>query len=119
MKKVKTEHEEQVQVVKTCRMMGLMAVAIPNGFHTNVKKDGRFFGMIASLKAEGYTKGFPDLIIMGNNGQSMFVEMKRTSGSATSKEQKALHESMTEAGHYVVVCKGADDAIGCIKEYFE
>jgi len=112
-----SEHEEQVRVVKWCGINGIMAIAIPNGFHTNGKKDGRFYGMIASLKAEGVTPGFPDLIILAPGKRVMFVEMKRVQGSTTSKEQKRLIEGLNFFGHYAVVCKGADEAIGMIEAF--
>ena len=114
---IPSEHEEQVAVVQWCKLNKIFAVAVANGFHTNGKKDGRFFGMMKSLEKEGYSKGFPDLVIIVPNGGVMFLEMKRLKGSKTSPEQAKWNDDLTESGHHSVVCKGFDEAIEAIKGF--
>lgn len=116
--KIPSEHQEQVAVVRWCKAKGIIAVAVPNGFHTG-KRDNKFFGMIASLKSEGYSPGFPDLIILAKNGEVMFVEMKASKGGCLKDNQKAWQDKLLEFGFYSVVARGADEAISMISEFVE
>jgi len=71
---------------------------------------------MARLKKEGVNTGVPDLVVLLPN-MALYIEMKRTKGSTTSKEQKewvALLNTLPYAEAHV--CKGAQQAIKIIKE---
>jgi len=82
----------------------------------NESRSGRY-GMIrgAKLKGMGQSAGFPDfLVILPSEigSRLLFIELKRTRGSHTSKEQKNwLNDLDACAGVETAICKGADAAI--------
>ena len=102
MERIPTEHEEQRELVKWFRQThpGVRIFAIPNGGARSPATAGR-------LKAEGVTRGVPDLFCPEWN---LWVEMKRLKGGSVSNEQKDWHEYLTSIGHVVLICKGAEDA---------
>lgn len=102
--KIPTEHQEQVDVVKTFRAQypQHLIFAVPNGEH-------RAISVAKRLKDEGVLSGVPDLIIATAKGV-IFVEMKRIKGSTTSKEQKEIHAQLRSMGYTVILAKGAKDA---------
>ncbi len=106
--KVKSEHLEQVEFVQWMRRNHPehRIFAIANGGYRS-KSVG------ASLKAEGVTKGVPDLMIPSLR---VFIEMKKTEGSTTSIEQKDWLIYLAECGYATAVCKGKDEAVAFIKE---
>jgi len=100
--RVRTEHEEQREVVswfrqtyRPCRIF-----AIPNG-EQRAKSTG------ARLKAEGVSAGVPDLLVPEH---WLWIEMKRSKGGVVSAVQKEWHDHLKEIGHTVLVCHGAADA---------
>ena len=104
-----TEHQEQSAFVSWCKAKKILVVAVSNGFFTN-KRDNKFYGQIAKLKAEGYSKGFPDLIVIIQD-KVLFIEMKRKKTGVASSEQKAWIMAISELGHPVSICRGCDRAI--------
>jgi len=96
--RVKTEHEEQRELVQWYRQTyrGSLIFAIPNG-----GKRGK--AEAARLKAEGVTPGVPDLFIPDLR---LFLEMKRTQGGSVSADQKAVMARLEAAGYTCAVCKG-------------
>ena len=102
MNRIRTEHEEQRDVVswfrqtyRPCRIF-----AIPNG-EQRTKTTG------ARLKVEGVSAGVPDLFIPYH---CIWVEMKRTKGGVVSPAQRDWHEYLVSIGHKVLICYGAEDA---------
>lgn len=57
-------------------------------------------------KRLGVQKGFPDYVVVLNNGEVAFIELKRTKKSVTSPEQKAWIEALNEKRTVAKVCKG-------------
>lgn len=107
--RIRTEHEEQREVVswfrqtyRPCRIF-----AIPNGEQRS-KTTG------ARLKAEGVSAGVPDLLVPAH---CLWVEMKRSQGGTVSAVQKEWHGYLNEIGHTVLVCYGAADAKDKIGEF--
>lgn len=113
-----TEHQEQKTLVRWLKFKRIPHAAVPNGFFTN-KRDAKFYAQIKKLKDEGYSPGFPDLLVFKLGGRVLLVEMKRKDGGSVSKEQKAWHDTLAELGHKVVVCAGSEEAIAAITEFME
>lgn len=63
--------------------------------------------MAGRLKAEGVSKGVPDLYIPA---WRTWVEMKRIKGGSLSPEQKEFHSYLESIGDFVIVGKGNEDA---------
>jgi hypothetical protein len=100
--RIPSEHEEQREFVRWFRQTypGVRMFAIPNGGARSPSVAGR-------LKAEGVSKGVPDLYIPA---WRVWVEMKRTKGGSVSPEQKDWISYLASIGDFVIVAKGFDDA---------
>ena len=108
-----TESLEQRAFVKWCRMKKIAVISVPNGFFSHTK-DKKFYGQITKLKAEGMSKGFPDLVVM-LKGKVIFIEMKNITGGKTSQEQKDWIGTLIGLDHIAVVCNGCDEAINVVE----
>ena len=113
---IPTEHQEQCTVIqyfdlKYKEHRGRL-FAIPNGSYKSR-------AAASSSKREGLRAGVPDLMlpVARKVYHGLFIEMKRTKGSITSKEQKDWHEYLNGQGYLCVVCKGAQSAIYVIDDY--
>jgi len=102
MDRIPTEHEEQREVVRWFRQKyhPMRIFAIPNGGF-------RSKATAARLKAEGVSRGVPDLYVPE---KSLWIEMKRIEGGRLSPDQRNWIQYLTEIGNVVLVCRGADDA---------
>jgi hypothetical protein len=72
------------------------------------------------MKRTGYVKGFPDLFIYEprNEYNGLAIEMKKEKGGVASPEQKRWQEQLRNRGYASYICKGSEDAIKVIDEYF-
>ena len=106
-----SEHSEQVGFVNWFRAKypDTLIFAIPNG-------EKRSISVATRLKAEGVTRGIPDLYIPSCN---LWVEMKRATGGRLSPDQKKVIEYLRSVGHTVIVGKGAGDASKQVLEFLE
>jgi len=124
-KEARSEHDEQVEVVKYCDAKGILMFAIPNGTNKSLTAQRMF-------KAEGLKSGVPDLMIPIANKyyHGLFIEMKRrakrlkngkksTSHTKVRPEQEKWLNDLSERGYCVNVCYGADEAIEVIENYME
>lgn len=104
-----SEHAEQVTFVQWFRRQhpGVRIFAIPNGGARSDVVGGK-------LKAEGVSKGVPDLYVPE---WGLWIEMKRTKGGALSPEQKDWIAYLKGIGHTVIVGRGAEDAIANVKAF--
>jgi hypothetical protein len=68
----------------------------------------------------GYVKGFPDLFIYEPRGAffGLAIEMKKEKGGTASPEQKRWQEQLRNRGYASYICKGSEEAIKVIDEYF-
>lgn len=115
-----TEHQEQVALLRWWRLFPgkeeAQLLAIPNG-------GKRTLAMAAWLKAEGMTKGVPDLFLAaGRRGcHGLWIEMKRADGkpSDVRPEQKAMLQRLREAGYGTAVCFGWKQAADAIEQYLK
>lgn len=101
--RVPTEHEEQRAFVMLFRQRfpGVRIFAIPNG-------GARSIVAASKLKAEGVSRGVPDLCIPA---WGTWVEMKRTKGGRVDEEQADWHDYLRQHGYTVLVAKGCEDAM--------
>jgi len=106
-----SEHSEQVGFVNWFRAKypHTLIFAIPNG-------EKRSISVATRLKAEGVTRGIPDLYIPSCN---RWVEMKRATGGRLSPDQKKVIEYLRSVGHTVIVGKGAGDASKQVLEFLD
>jgi hypothetical protein len=118
------EHAEQVVFFNRIRTLALnkpryalaarSTHAIPNGGGRSRAEAGR-------LKAEGVTRGVPDifcrLAVPGHHG--LYIEMKKCQGGRVSDEQETWIEESRMLGYAAHVCRGADEAFACWYAYVE
>jgi len=106
-----SEHSEQVGFVNWFRAKypHTLIFAIPNG-------EKRSISVATRLKAEGVTRGIPDLYIPACN---LWVEMKRVTGGRLSPDQKKVIEYLRSVGHTVIIGKGAGDASKQVLEFLD
>ena len=83
--------------------------AIPNG-------EKRTISVATRLKAEGVTRGIPDLYIPACN---LWVEMKKGHGRQTFPDQKKVIEYLRSVGHTVIVGKGRRRCVEASAGVFE
>lgn len=102
-----TEHHEHRALVEAWRKCKLPPIfAIPNG-------GVRGATAAAKLKAEGVSRGVPDLYCPA---WSLWIELKRRRGGSMSTEQKAWAEYLQGIGHCVIVPRGAREAVEMVVE---
>lgn len=72
------------------------------------------------LKQMGVVAGIPDLHLPVKKGNyiGLYIEMKYNKGRL-EESQKTMLKALAAAGHYCVVCYGAEEAINILKEYCE
>ncbi len=114
-KKTPTEHEEQAALVAWLLWEGITHAAVPNGFFTN-KRDAKFYAQIKKLKDEGYSPGFPDLMIYKKK-DILFIEMKNQDGGRVDEKQKEWHDILTDLGFNVEVCAGFEAAKKAVQAF--
>jgi len=108
------EHKIQVSCVRWFRYQyqNKIIFAIPNGGARSVVTG-------AMLKAEGATKGVPDLLIPEPCGKyhGLFAEMKKPHGR-TSHEQDMMIDALRDRGYYVAVCYDVEQFVNLVNNYF-
>ena len=96
-----TEHEHQRELVSWFRKTYKARIfAIPNGGYR-----GKATAM--RLKAEGVSRGVPDLFVPA---WGLWIEMKREQGGTLSPEQRDWIDYLSDNGYRCIVCKGFDQA---------
>ena len=113
---VPTEHQEQAAVIAWCdqHRETKHIFAIPNGSNKSPAAAAKF-------KREGLRSGVPDLFLpepcRGYHG--LFIEMKRTKLSVTSKAQDGWLIHLASRKYCTTVANGAAEAIERIKWYLK
>ena len=115
-----SEHTEQVNIIKFCKLQKIPVFSIPNGMWVPGLAGVRLFSYIAKMKAEGMEKGVPDLFfpIVRNGFHGLFIELKTKTGRL-SPEQKEWLKTLSENGYRAICCYGATEAIAEIKNYIK
>ena len=72
------------------------------------------------MKRTGYVKGFPDLFIYEPRGEyhGLAIELKKVKGSKIEPEQVQWQDDLRNRGYCSYICKGNEEAIKVIDEYF-
>lgn len=119
-----TEAQEQTVFVQWCQLNHIIVHHSPNE-----GGGGRAAAIRgAKMKKLGTSKGFWDLEVFipikGITGavdcyQQVMIEMKVKKGGTVSPEQKEWKKVYELAGIPCKVCKGADEAIAFVDEYFK
>jgi len=115
---VPTEHSEQVALIAWAKMKTkaypdlAYLVAVPNG-------GDRHPAVAAKLKAEGVSRGYPDLLLDVARGTffGLRLELKRTKGGRLSEHQEAWHQRLRRQGYRVCVCQGWEAAAAELTAY--
>jgi phospholipid N-methyltransferase len=104
-----TEHEVQREFIKWFRQTfhGVRIFAIPNGGHRSKTQ-------AMKLKAEGVSKGVPDLFCPA---LYLWIEMKREKGGIVAPEQRDWLEYLNEVGYTAIVARGLEDAKAQVIEH--
>lgn len=64
-----------------------------------------------------YNRGWPDRLVLLENGRSFFIEFKRDSSEKPRKLQLYVHALLRKKGFNVYVCSSKEEAIeACRKE---
>ena len=109
------EHDIQVQLV------GLLESIEPKPLYTATVGGVRLAIHTAKkMKEAGYSKGVPDLLIFEPRGMynGLAIEVKTEKGRP-SAEQKDWIRSLNSKGWRAEICKGLDECLDVIHEYFE
>lgn len=96
-----SEADEQQEVVYLLRRRRELVFAVPN-------EGDREQGEAAKAKRTGLLKGVSDLVWVRRDAPSVYIEMKKTSGSATDirEEQVKFLGQAAQRGQLAVVCFG-------------
>jgi hypothetical protein len=110
-----SESNQQEIVIKYLRLAypNLLYCASAGGMRTS-------YLQAIKMKRTGYVKGFPDLFIYEprNEYNGLAIEMKKEKGGVASPEQKRWQEQLRNRGYSSYICKGSEEAIKVIDEYF-
>ena len=104
-RKRKPRHiEESIQVacVKWFRLQypNLVIFAVPNGGSRNLYE-------AKNMKESGTLAGVADLVIVGNGGKVLFVEMK--AGKNKQEDSQVLFQNKVEKlGHKYIICRSIE-----------
>ena len=107
-RKRKPRHiEESIQVacVKWFRLQypNLVIFAVPNGGSRNLYE-------AKNMKESGTLAGVADLVIVGNGGRVLFVEMK--AGKNKQEDSQVLFQNKVEKlGHKYIICRSKEQFI--------
>ena len=97
--KINSEHKIQQDIIKALSQYRIVLRMQVGRFKTI---DNRWIDV--------GTKGCPDLLYLGNNGQTTWIEVKTSSGRL-SVEQLSFHMHLRNMGHKVGVARSVEDAL--------
>lgn len=106
-----SEHSQQVDLVGLVTLFkthpDIRIVAIPNAAKRSWKQG-------AKMKAEGMTKGAPDVVVLMPEGQTGWIEMKKPRRSVVSDEQLGFEAICGRLGHRYARCKTLAEAVAAL-----
>lgn len=111
------EKNEQEIFVRYCELKGIVCVFIANGIPISNRVNK--YAYLASLKAQGYKTGFPDLLVLAHNSTKdmLFIEFKREKGGKLSPKQVEWQKKLNDLGYDSYVAKGSKHAIAILEEW--
>jgi hypothetical protein len=118
---MKSELQEQSEVVRWCRSEGLKACATAQSTYTDS------WSAINRNRAAGVVRGFPDLVIaippsrrINGKGLCAFIEMKKENGGHIKPEQREWIEALSACeGVEAAICRGAEEAIRWLSSFLQ
>lgn len=106
-----SEYEIQCNICWYLNLHKIEYYAVPNGIFFNSKNP---WGYMKKLFASGFKKGVSDLVILLEQGKSLYVEIKTPQGKQ-SPDQIDFQARIENLGHTYLLWRSLDD---CMK-YFE
>lgn len=103
------EHGLQVSIVNLLRANNIFAIAIPNGGRRDAVTG-------AMLKKEGATAGAPDLVLILDDGETVWVELKTPKGRQ-SESQKAFQARLQALRHNYFIWRSVNDCNAFVQGY--
>lgn len=116
---MRSEDTEQITVISWAKYQTNVYHCL-NLLHHCPNGGSRNKAEAVKLKQMGVVAGIPDLCLPVPKGiySGLYIEMKYNTGRLEESQKKMLKE-LAAAGHYCVVCYGAEEAISILKEYCE
>jgi hypothetical protein len=112
---IPTESQEGETLVAYLRVRGIKFSHIPGETGNSPEAKRR----AVRVKRQGYSRGTPDYILALPGIGTVWIELKRTKGSATSPEQVAWIEALNACPNTEArICKGAEAAIAFVEELY-
>ena len=109
MKHKDLEHGLQVSIVSYLRLNHIFAVAIPNGGRRDAKTGAR-------LRDEGVVAGAPDLVLILDDGETVWVELKTPKGTQQPTQKWFQHE-LEKLKHNYLIWRSITDAQSFVQGY--
>lgn len=97
------EHDIQVAICNYLSLKNVMFFAVPNGGMRNIR-------VAQKLKREGVKAGVADLVLLFDDGECVFVEVKNEKGRQ-QETQKLFQQRVHERGFKYLIWRGVDDAV--------
>lgn len=94
---------------------GFRVAHVPNGANLAGSQKQRAIQM-QNLKGDGLVVGFPDLIVMADQGRVGFMEVKTSKGKQ-SESQIAVQSWMERDGHKYSVVRSVDESRAALCEW--
>lgn len=105
----KLEHDVQNEIRIWCGEHNLLAFRANVGSGYTV--DGRYF-------TTGLPEGFPDVIVLDDDGHTIYVECKTLVGRAR-ESQKRLHAELRKRNHTVLISHSLEEFVEQITAYIK
>ena len=114
-----SEAEEQIAVMKWASMQENVFPCLKHLFHIP-NGGGRNIAEAANLKRMGVKAGVPDLFLPYPAGDwhGLWIELKTERGRVMGAQREWV-EYLQSQGYAAYVCRGAEQAINCLKEYLK
>lgn len=100
---MRSEMQEQADLIKWLRERGKHPIAIPNGTQGSAKRN-------RLARQVGQHDGAPDLIIPLSGRMPMAVELKQKKGGTQSDAQKRMQAYLEDYGWIYILAHGAEEA---------
>ncbi len=104
---MRPETQLQRSIRQYLAVKGFASVHVPNGATLSGDSLARAKQM-ASLKRDGFTPGFPDLLVYASRGRVGHIEVK-CEGSYQTATQRAVAGWLAALGHEYAVCRSLAD----------
>lgn len=112
---MREETRLQRRIRRFLHNLGYQTVHVPNGVVLGGTPKQRAIQM-NSLKADGLTPGFPDLIVYGPAAKIGHIEVK-LEGEHASDKQMEVEQWLSDFGHKYAVCRSLEDVADTLAEW--